>query len=289
MFHTYKHSYFLLSENGNDVPLDSQSTGFKWFFNFFFNVFAGGDLENGDIVILDEPATNLHVIGQKALRKQIKDFGINNGITFVISTHSPFLIDSDHLDELRLVVKEGNDSKVFNKFAEDFNSKDKIDSFLPVYTALTVDKHILLDPNKTLVFVEGITDYNYLTAFKKLFNIEDLAFLPFQGLLQKNLVNKLIKISKKPILLIDGDGAGIGFEKKYNDYPGLELHMLDKVNKDWKQIEDLFSPQDQKTFYTEDKKHNISSYFKSNIMNYDNKITKKTKDNFKELLDYLRN
>lgn len=281
-------TYFLLSENGNDVPLDNQSTGFKWFFNFFFNIFAGGNLKQGDIVILDEPATNLHVLGQKALRNQIKEFGINNGITFVISTHSPFLIDADYLDELRLVVKEGNNSRILNKFAEDFNGKDKVDSFLPIYTALTVDKHILLDPNNVLVFVEGITDYNYITAFKKLFNIEGISFLPFQGLLQKKLVNKLIKMSKKPVLLIDSDGAGINFEKNYEKNAELEVHMLEKINKEWKQIEDLFSPQDQKAFFTEDKKYNISSYFKSNIFNYENRITKKTKDNFKELLDYLK-
>jgi energy-coupling factor transporter ATP-binding protein EcfA2 len=281
-------TYFLLSENGSDVPLDNQSTGFKWFFNFFFNVFAGGNLEKGDIVILDEPATNLHVIGQRALRSQIKEFGINNGITFVISTHSPFLIDSDYLDELRLVVKEGNNSLIYNKFAEDFNTDDKVDSFLPIYTALTVDKHILLDPNNILVFVEGITDYNYLTAFKKLYNVDGISFLPFQGLRQKNLINKLIKICKKPILLIDSDKEGDNFYKKYEDFPVLELHMLHNINKEWKQIEDLFSPQDQVAFYTKDKKHNISSYFKSNIFNYEKKMTKKTKDNFKELLDYIK-
>ena len=280
-------TYFLLSENGNDVPLDNQSTGFKWFFNFFFNIFAGGNLENGDIVILDEPATNLHVIGQKALRGQIKEFGVNNGITFIISTHSPFLIDADYLDELRLIVKEGNNSKIRNKFAEDFNDKDKVDSFLPIYTALTVDKHILLDPNNILIFVEGITDYNYLTAFKKLLNIDGVSFLPFQGLLQKKLIKKLIKTTKRPILLIDSDEAGDDFEKTYEKNPELEIHTLYKINKEWKEIEDLFSPEDQEKFFTMDKKYNISSYFKSNIINYQENITKKTKDNFKELFDYI--
>ena len=254
---------------------------------FRSNVFARDNLTNGDIVILDEPATNLHVVGQKALRNQIKEFGVNNGITFVISTHSPFLIDSDYLDELRLVVKDGNDSKIFNKFAEDFNAKDKVDSFLPIYTALTVDKHILLNPNNILVFVEGITDYNYLTAFKNLFKIDGINFLPFQGLYQPSLVKKLIKITKRPILLIDSDKPGEIFFERYKDYPELETHKLKDVNKEWTEIEDLFSPQDQKAFCTSDKKLNLSSFFKSNIANYAEVITKKTKDNFKELLDYL--
>jgi len=278
-------AYFILNEGDKVVPLDAQSTGFKWFFNFFFNVFANDKIGNGDIVILDEPATNLHVLGQQELRNQIKQFGLEHGITFVISTHSPFLIDVDYLDELRLVVKDGFESKIYNDFTVDFNGDNKADTLLPVYSALTVDKHILLDPNNTLVFVEGITDYNYLVAFKKLLGIENINFLPFQGTKSRNLLKIFATLSNKPVVLVDSDKAGNAFVNKYGE--NLEIHELKNVDDGWKEIEDLFSPQDQKTYYVNDKKSSLSSYFKNHIDILADNITKKTKDNFKALLNYL--
>ena len=151
--------YFLISENGFDIPLDSQSAGFKWFFDFFFNVFADSKIGNGDIVILDEPATNLHPAGQVELRKQIQGFGHKNGILFIMSTHSPFMIDQDYLDEIRLVKKNNQDSILINKFT--VNEDSSFDVLLPIKTALTVNRHVLLNPDVVLIFVVGITDYNY--------------------------------------------------------------------------------------------------------------------------------
>ncbi|MBQ5580420.1 MAG: hypothetical protein IIT43_04085, partial [Clostridia bacterium] len=40
-----------------------------------------------------------------------------NDITIVIATHSPFLIDLDYLDELRVIVNKENISSIENNFA----------------------------------------------------------------------------------------------------------------------------------------------------------------------------
>ena len=67
---------------------------------------------------MDEPATNLHVRGQEELRKFLKEFAIKNGITFIIATHSPFLVDLDYLDEIRLIsLHDNNVAKIDNVFS----------------------------------------------------------------------------------------------------------------------------------------------------------------------------
>ena len=279
--------YFIISENGIDVSFDSQSTGFRWFFNFFFTVFANDKIKNGDIVILDEPATNLHVSGQIELRKQIKQFGHENGITFVLSTHSPFLIDIDYLDEIRVVSKKDMFSVVENKFSV---SEDQlVDVLLPIQSSLTTARHIINDPNKVLIFVEGITDYNYLVAFKELLDFNNLSFLPIQGIKKADTVfNKLIEISKSPILLVDSDYQGLKAKEVSNKekYKGIEIREISEIDPKLKFIEDLFTQKDREK-YAYDKNYSLSSHFKNNIRIFKDELDKVTIENFKKLFDVL--
>ena len=91
------------------LNLNHQSTGFKWFFNLFFNFLASNTIKPNSIIIMDEPATHLHASGQQELRKFLKKFAIDNSLTIIMATHSPFLIDLDYLDELRIINLNGSD------------------------------------------------------------------------------------------------------------------------------------------------------------------------------------
>nr|WP_237076539.1 AAA family ATPase [Mycoplasma phocoeninasale] len=125
------------------INLSQQSTGFKWFFNFYFNFLASNSLNAGDVILLDEPATNLHVEGQKELRKFLKEFARKNGVTFVISTHSPFLIDIDNLEELRIVKTKNDEINIDNLFTL-VNINDP-NSLLPIKKSLTIGQNILYE------------------------------------------------------------------------------------------------------------------------------------------------
>jgi len=275
--------YFILRENGMDVDLQNQSTGFKWFFNFFFKVFAKEDFKNGDIVIMDEPATNLHVRGQIELRKQLKQFGLEQGITFIISTHSPFFIDVDYLDEIRIVTKDSHISKVENKFT--VINGHKVDVLLPIHASLTVERHIVLNPNDITIFVEGITDYNYLVAFKHLFKFSNISFLPVQGIKNNKLGRQLHEITKSPIILIDSDEAGIKFYDANVSSNVLEIRRLSDIDPKFIEIEDLFSANDKQQ-YIDKKNYKLSCYFKDNIHKI--KLEPVTIDNFTKLFKDLR-
>jgi predicted ATPase len=277
--------YLMISENDDDIYLDSQSTGFRWFFDFFFNVFADKKIEPGDIVILDEPATNLHVSGQIELRKQIKEFGIQTGITFVMSTHSPFLIDPDYLDEVRIVSKEGLESRIKNKFTVD--DKQDLDVMMPIKAALTVNRHILLNPDDTLIFVEGVTDYNYLVMIKKLLGVENLTFMPIQGIKRASLHKDLLKITKYPILLVDSDKAGKYAYEKFNSSPGIEIIRLEDIDSSFIEIENLFAEDDAEKYSVKDKDYKASSALKNAVIQKQVRLSAKTKANLKSVVDRL--
>jgi len=84
--------FFSIFREDQSLSLDYQSSGFKWFFNLYFGLLNSVNFEAGDIIIMDEPATNLHVKGQRELRSFMKNFAVKNDITIVIATHSPFLL-----------------------------------------------------------------------------------------------------------------------------------------------------------------------------------------------------
>ncbi len=288
---------FTMKRGSKSLILEHQSTGFKWFFNLYFNLLCSKTLNSGDILVMDEPATNLHVKGQQVLRAFLKDFAIKNDVTIVLATHSPFLIDMDNLDELRVISMENNFSHICNDFST--IDADDPDSLRSIKDALTVSNSVLYDADK-VIFVEGITDYNYMVAFKNKLNIQDIVFLPIQGIgkngsqgfkdKQKDISKRLIKINKhSPILMVDGDSTGKSM-KDTNKDSELAVFALSDVNEQFITIECLFSEADQKKFgLTKEngayvKHSSTSALFKTfDIEN----VSKDTEKNFKMVFDYI--
>ncbi len=98
------------SDNQNPIILSQQSTGFQWAFNFVFsflyNVGSNFSFNKNIIYAMDEPATHLSVPARKEFRKFLKEYAHKHNTTFVLATHDPFLVDTDHLDEIRIVEKK---------------------------------------------------------------------------------------------------------------------------------------------------------------------------------------
>lgn len=236
-------------------------------------------------MIMDEPATNLHVSGQMELRKFLKEFAKSSGLTFIISTHSPFLIDCDHLEEVRLMQMNVNGNVIIrDKFSG--LPDDTLEQTNEVFKALTVGRHMMMDPSSRLYFVEGITDYNYLTAFKKLLGVSNVCFLPINGLKQDDFIPRLMKLDKEPVLIVDGDGAGKDLISRTKD-TGVKVISLSEVKPSFRNIEDLFTKEDREKFNVADKSFNKTSVFKNSIFDIAEELSPSTKKNFEELLKYL--
>ncbi|GAA7953500.1 hypothetical protein JP0542_04520 [Helicobacter pylori] len=98
------------SDNQKPIILSQQSTGFQWAFNFVFsflyNVGSNFSFNKNIIYVMDEPAAHLSVPARKEFRKFLKEYAHKHNTTFVLATHDPFLVDTDHLDEIRIVEKK---------------------------------------------------------------------------------------------------------------------------------------------------------------------------------------
>ena len=296
--------YLSIKQNGSIINLSQQSVGFKWFFNFFFNFLYTNELKAGDIVLMDEPEIHLSIPGRRDLRKFIKKFAKDTGITFIATTHNPSFADIDYLDELRIIKnnKDGIGVKIQSNFsALADNEVDTLDSIINSFGILRSD----LTREYKIIFVEGITDYNYLTAFKLLYNKDkedkkeydkklNIVFIPIYGLgkddneMEKKL-DKLIQF-KDAILLTDGDTRGNAFKKLCDNEKlkgRLTVIQLTEIENSFKNIENLFAQSDKEKFkdIIENKGIEKSSPFKNSIAQLE--LDAKTIENFNKVLKYL--
>ncbi len=86
------------------VPFDERSRGFVWFFSFlaYFSDLEAAK-ESDLILLLDEPALALHATAQRDLLRFMED-RLAPEHQVLYTTHSPFMIDPEHLERARTVM-----------------------------------------------------------------------------------------------------------------------------------------------------------------------------------------
>ena len=139
------------------LPLKNRSKGFNWFFSFivwFSKIQSEG--KNNFILLLDEPGLNLHASAQADLLKYIED--LSQKYQIIYTTHSPFMIDSNHLERIRTVY----DSDAGSIISSAIQEKDP-DTLFPLQAALGYDIAQNLFISKNNLLVEGPADLIYLT------------------------------------------------------------------------------------------------------------------------------
>jgi len=109
-----------------DLPITSSLVKDLAIFNLYLRYFAG----EGDLVIIDEPEMNLHPEAQAKLIELICIL-VNKGIKFIITTHTPYIVD--HLINLINAHGSGNkriEKEFFLKSKEAFLSPDDLGVYL---------------------------------------------------------------------------------------------------------------------------------------------------------------
>ena len=84
----------LFKKNGLDKALDMEETsnGIKTF-GFFQILLLNQSIQEGTILILDEPEVHLHPKWQLEMAKIIVEL-VKNGVKIVVNSHSPYMIDA---------------------------------------------------------------------------------------------------------------------------------------------------------------------------------------------------
>ncbi len=303
-------------DHNEPIILSQQSTGFQWAFNFMFgflyNVGSDFSFNKNIIYVMDEPATPLSVPARKEFRRFLKEYAHKNHVTFVLATHDPFLVDMDHLDEIRIVEKETEGSVIKNHFNYPLNNAGKdSDALDKIKRSLGVGQHVFHNPQKhRIIFVEGITDYCYLSAFKLYFNERykeykdnpiPFTFLPISGLKNnpnemKETIQKLCELDNNPIVLTDDDRKCDSDQKakseefkKANEemHDPITILQLSKCDENFKQIEDCFSENDRKE-YAKNKCKELAMAFKTRLLyGGEDAVEKQTKRNFLKLFKWV--
>ncbi len=148
------------------LPLRNRSKGFVWFFSFlvWFSKIQGNKNENY-ILLLDEPGLSLHAAAQNDLLRFIDEVLAPN-YQVLYTTHSPFMIDSLKLNEIRTVY-DTQDKNVGSIVSDALEEKDSTTLF-PLQAALGYNIAQSLYISEKNLLVEGISDLVYLNYFSEL-------------------------------------------------------------------------------------------------------------------------
>ncbi len=234
-------------------PPSKRSDGFRWFLSFYINFMAGtkGELKNA-VLLLDNPGWVLHPSGQKDLLDALEEIAKSNQI--VIATHSPFLIDKNKLERIRIVKREANvGTKVYEKFWH-----SAYDSLQQIRASIGADISDSLFGGKNNIIVEGRSDTIYLEAMaeylkrrgKTTIDLDKVFIVAAGGAEGVPYLVAWFKAEKYNLLaLFDADDEGRKAARKIESIAEIDINTevlkLDEISEEFKgkslEIEDLFN------------------------------------------------
>ncbi|WP_420637275.1 AAA family ATPase [Candidatus Palauibacter sp.] len=232
-----------------EIELEARSKGFQWFFSFYLVFLAESQGGHKDaMLLLDEPGLHLHPTAQQELIRFFERLAKDHLLAY--TTHSPFLIDGEHLHRVRPVTE---DERGHSCISSGTWPSDQ-ETIFPLQAAAGYAMIRGLFQHHSNLLVEGMTDFYYLHALSQLCAKsgraslpEDVHVTPCGG--TKNvgrLASLFLGHRVRPVVLLDGDDAGrvrhdALMKALYVD-SGSDIVMLDEVLKrpgDDVEIEDV--------------------------------------------------
>ncbi len=149
--------------------LGTRSAGFVWFFSFLAWYSAEKKKDKPLVLLLDEPGLSLHGKAQEDLLRYFEaEIVPNPKHQFLYTTHSPFMVDAQHFERVRIVQDKGIDADEKLPRAEDGTKviTDVLeagpDSLFPLQGALGYEIYQTLFIGPNSLVVEGVSDLLYL-------------------------------------------------------------------------------------------------------------------------------
>ena len=211
------------------TPLGSRSRGFVWFFSFLAWYEDVKRQNQNVILLLDEPGLSLHGRAQGDLLRYFDKELVDHQLIY--TTHSPFMIDPQGFEHVRIVQDRGIDEKEPLPKEEDgtkvltnvFDATD--DSLFPLQGALGYEIHQTLFIGPNSLIVEGPADLLFLKTVSSEFEREGRATLS----------------DKWVITPVGGSGKVPTFVALLAPQRGMKLAtLLDIQENDRQEIEDLY-------------------------------------------------
>ena len=184
------YEFYVLTKTDERLYPDQRSKGFQWYLSFYLELKAQS--KKNPIILFDEPGLYLHSKAQADIKKLFEELA-KNGCQIVYSTHSPYLIDVDKLNRVRLIINDKKTGTQVEKITSDKLKGKKLDALKPIIDAMGLEIAGQLSPvNDKNVIVEGISDFYYFQAMRKLLSRDDsYCFIPSQGAQNSHLLMEL--------------------------------------------------------------------------------------------------
>lgn len=240
----------------DEIELEGRSTGLQWFLSFYL-IFLVESLRahRDSILLLDEPGLSLHPLSQKDLSLFFENLSRQNQLIY--TTHSPFMVDPNHLDRVRSVYIDGRGMTVASsnlRAAETNPAQSR--SIYAVHAALGLAVSDAMIQGCQPIIVEGFSDQLYLNAIKnyliregKINPQRELIFVPSGGVrgITATVAILTAKDEALPYVILDSDRPGLDTANKlktgtYQGSTDRILTMGDICEIASAEVEDLFPP-----------------------------------------------
>jgi predicted ATP-dependent endonuclease of OLD family len=298
----------------NEYNISQRSIGFRWFFAYCLITHFRAGAGKNTLFLFDEPASNLHPAAQVKLLKSFESLS-----NVVYTTHSPYMINAQWLDQAYVVTNSAQDKEnnlIFDEKDTDIKiekykhfsmqSKTQVTYYQPILDALHY-KPSELSYRPNTIILEGKTDFyafEYLKNQLKEFNpldytkYESLKFLP--GTSASNLellISMYLSWGWDFLILLDSDKEGLRqreiYTEKFGELVTKKIYTYQDIKLVWKNfaIEKVFS----NTFKSQ--ALSLNSYSKKELHNTINinlisnknfKLDSETKDNLINIFDFLK-
>ena len=150
------------------TELGTRSRGFVWFFSFLAWYSQLREQNQNLILLLDEPGLSLHARAQADLLRYFET-ELKPHHQLIYTTHSPFMVDPEHFDRVRIVQDLSIESNS-EDLSDDQQGTRVIteildatpDSLFPLQGALGYEIHqtLFIGPNNLVI--EGVSDLLYI-------------------------------------------------------------------------------------------------------------------------------
>ena len=239
----------------NTGLLNRRAEGFKWTFSFIINFAAEtqrSELKEA-ILLLDEPARNLHPTQQRGISDMLKNLAGTNQVLY--ATHSPFMI-FDYTPGNLLVVELERKNHLSKIYYEYWKADDA--TLIPILYGLsrglvesTVDREIGSN-SRPIIIVETISDTMYLNAFDKFLQDPNISMNPLNVIpaYNKNSVLPLAIFYRdhgyNTFILLDNDNESkqIAEQLKNNKFSEVQTIFFEREGKLLQSIEDYMVTED---------------------------------------------
>ena len=239
----------------NTGLLNRRAEGFKWTFSFIVNFAAEtqrAELKEA-ILLLDEPARNLHPTQQMGISDLLKNLSGSNQVLY--ATHSPFMI-FDYTPGNLLVVELDKRKHLSRIFYDYWNADDK--TLTPILYGLSrglvesiVDREIGTN-SRPVIIVETMSDSMYLNSFDKFLQDPNISMNPLNvvAAFNKNAVLPLAIFYRNhgynTFILLDNteESKQISSQLASNEFSPIQTIFFEKEGKTIESIEDYLVLED---------------------------------------------